>query len=204
MTDTETTDAAVVSFTAMEAGTAADFRMLDVAERSHSAGLGDRILDTLDRLTDSMGGYQVTRLEHSLQSATRARHAGADVDWIVAALVHDIGDELAPLNHSELAAAILRPYVREEVTWVVEHHGVFQSWYYAHHLGADRNGRDAFASHRWAALCRQFCSEWDQNSFDPDFATHALDSFADDVQEVFGRPAHDPEFLAAGPVRLVG
>lgn len=192
----------VVTFTAMVDGTQDDYRLLDGFERTHAASLADRLLDTLDRLTDSLGGYQITRLEHSLQTATRARLAGADVDWVVAALLHDIGDELAPCNHSDFAAAILRPYVREEVAWVVEQHGVFQSWYYAHHLGGDRDGRDAFAEHRWAAICAQFCSEWDQNSFDPHFEIHSLDSFADEVRDVFGRVAHDPSVIAAGPARL--
>lgn len=193
---------AVVGFTAMAEGTAADYRLLDGFERTHAALLADRLLDTLDRLTDSLGGYQITRLEHSLQTATRARLAGADVDWVVAALLHDIGDELAPDNHSEYAAAILRPYVREEVTWVIEQHGVFQSWYYAHHLGRDRDGRDAFAEHRWAGICAQFCAEWDQNSFDPNFPMHSLESFADEVREVFSRAGHAPSVVAAGPARL--
>jgi predicted HD phosphohydrolase len=203
MTNPTTRDTDVVSFTAMEEGTAADYALLDRFEREHALGLGNRILDTLGRLTGSLGGYRITRLEHSLQSATRARLDGADTDWIVAALVHDIGDELAPYNHAEFAAAVLRPYVRAEVTWVVEHHGVFQSWYFAHHLGGDRNRRDAFAEHQWAPLCAEFCARWDQASFDPDHPIDPLDSFADQVREVFSRPAHDPQVIAAGPSRLV-
>ena len=195
-------DTDVVSFTAMEDGTAADYALLDRFERAHAAELGDRILAALARLDDSLGGYRLTRLEHSLQSATRARRDGADIDWIVAALVHDIGDELAPHNHAEYAAAIVRPYVREEVTWVIEQHGVFQSWYFAHHLGGDRNRRDAYADHPWAPLCTEFCARWDQPSFDPDHPTDPLGSFADEVREVFSRSAHDPRFTAAGPARL--
>lgn len=203
MTNPTAPDTGAVSFTAMEDGTAADYALLDRFEREHAAGLGDRILDTLARLTDSLGGYRITRLEHSLQSATRARLDGADIDWVVAALVHDIGDELAPYNHAEFAAAVLRPYVREEVTWVIEQHGVFQSWYFAHHLGGDRNRRDAYADHRWAPLCADFCARWDQSSFDPDHQIDSLDSFADEVREVFSRAAHDPRVTAAGPSRLV-
>jgi predicted HD phosphohydrolase len=198
-----TSETATVSFTSMEHGSAADYALLDGFERQHASQLGDRVLDTLGRLTDSLGGYQVTRLEHSLQTATRARLDGADVDWVVAALVHDIGDELAPYNHSELAAAVVRPYVREEVTWVIQQHGIFQSYYFAHHLGGDRNGRDAFADHEWAPLCADFCARWDQNSFDPGFPIHTLDSFADEVREVFSRAAHDPSVVAAGQARLV-
>jgi len=196
-------DRGVVSFTEMAHGTAADYAVLDRYEREHAAGLADRLLETLDRLTDSLGGYRITRLEHSLQSATRARRAGADIDWVVAALLHDLGDELAPYNHSEFAASVLQPYVRAEVHWVVQHHGVFQSYYFAHHLGGDRNERDRFADHPWAELCKQFCAEWDQNSFDPDFGTDELAAFEDDVRQVFARVAWAPEVVAAGAARLV-
>ena len=103
-------------------------------------------METLDHLAGSLGGYHITRLEHSLQAATRARLDGADVNWVVAALVHDIGDELAPYNHSEYAASILQPYVPAEVHWVVLHHGVFQSYYYAHFLGGDRKARERTAT----------------------------------------------------------
>lgn len=192
----------MVSFTQMADGTRSDYELLDGFERTHARGLADRLLDTLDGLSCSLGGYQITRLEHSLQSATRARLDGADVDWVVAALLHDIGDDLAPYNHSEFAAAVLRPYVRSEVTWTIEQHGVFQSYYYAHHFDQDRHGRDAFAEHRWASLCAQFCESWDQNSFDPGFANHTLDSFVDDVHEVFAREPHDAAVVAPGPASL--
>jgi predicted HD phosphohydrolase len=192
----------IVGFTAMADGTGEDYALLDRYERVHAGGLADRLLDTLDRLTGSLGGYQITRLEHSLQAATRARLSGASVDWLVAALLHDIGDELAPYNHSEFAAAVLQPYVAEEVHWVVLHHGVFQSYYYAHHLGGDRNLRDRYMDHRWAPLCVQLCAEWDQNSFDPDFPIHELASFEDEVRVVFGRAAWDPAVIAVGSERL--
>ena len=193
----------VVSFTSMAEGTADDYALLDRYERVFAAGLGDRVLASLGRLEGSLGGYRISRLEHSLQSATRARLDGADVDWVVAALVHDIGDELAPFNHSEVAAAILQPYVRAEVHWVILHHGVFQSYYFAHHLGGDRDARDRYRGHRWAGLCEEFCARWDQNSFDPDFPIHPLDSFEDQVREVFGRVAWDPSVVTVGSERLV-
>ncbi len=192
-----------VSFTAMAEGTADEYELLDRYERVHAAGLASRVIETLDRLTGSLGGYRITRLEHSLQAATRARLDGADVDWVVAALVHDIGDELAPFNHSEFAAAIVQPYVPAEVHWVVLHHGVFQSYYYAHHLGGDRHGRNRFRDHEWAGLCEEFCARWDQNSFDPDFPIHPLESFTGEVREVFGRVAWEPSVVAAGSGRLV-
>jgi len=192
----------IVSFRAMADGSADDYALLDQYERFYANGLADRIVDSLGHLAGSLGGYQITRLEHSLQAATRARLDGADVNWVVAALVHDIGDELAPYNHSEFAASILQPYVPAEVHWVVLHHGVFQSYYFAHHLGGDRNLRDRYRDHQWAGLCEDFCANWDQNSFDPDFPIHPLESFRDDVREVFGRPAWAPEVVAVGSERL--
>lgn len=201
--DTGPAPSGVVSFTAMADGAAADYALLDAYEQSYAAGLADRVLGHLETLTGSLGGYRISRLEHSLQSATRARRDGADTDWVVAALVHDLGDDLAPHNHSALAAAVLQPYVRAEVHWVVLHHGVFQLFYYAHHLGGDRHERERYRGHRWAPLCEAFCERWDQSSFDPDFPTDDLASFEEQVREVFGRTAWAPEVVAAGPGRLV-
>jgi predicted HD phosphohydrolase len=192
-----------VSFTEMQHGTATDYALLDGFERQHAVGLAGRLLGVVDRLDDSLGGYQISRKEHSLQSATRARRAGADIDWVVAALLHDIGDDLAPYNHAEYAAAVLRPYVREEISWVIEHHGVFQSYYFAHHLGGDRDRREEFRDHPWFDLCVEFCAEWDQNSFDPAGPIDDLASFADDVHTVFARPAWDASIVAAGSAKLV-
>lgn len=192
----------IVSFRRMADGTADDYALLDQYERFYANGLADRLLDGIGHLEGSLGGYLITRLEHSLQAATRARLDGADVNWVVAALLHDIGDELAPYNHSEFAASILQPYVPAEVHWVVLHHGVFQSYYFAHHLGGDRNLRDRYRDHQWAGLCEDFCANWDQNSFDPEFPIHPLESFRDDVREVFSRAAWAPEVVAVGSERL--
>jgi predicted HD phosphohydrolase len=192
----------VVGFTAMADGTAADYELLERYESQYAAALPDRILAQLAGLSDSLGGYRISRLEHSLQSATRARRDGASVDWVVAALVHDIGDDLAPYNHSEYAASVLQPYVAAEVTWVIRHHGVFQSYYYAHFLGGDRHARDQFRDHRWAGLCEEFCHRWDQSSFDPDHPTDPLESFEDDVRTVFTRVAWDPSVIAIGSEQL--
>ncbi len=204
MTTTDPTDdRAVVSFTEMQHGTAEDYALLDRFERQHASGVADRLLGVLERLGDGLAGYQINRLEHSLQTATRARLDGADIDWIVASLLHDVGDELAPYNHAEYAAAIVRPYVREEVAWVIEQHGLFQSYYFAHHLGGDRNRRDEFADHPWFALCADFCARWDQSSFDPTAPIHTLASFVDEVHEVFARQAWDADVTTAGPAVLV-
>jgi predicted HD phosphohydrolase len=186
-----------VSFLQMKDGTREDYLMLDQSERDHAKGLPARVMTTLARLDESLEGYKVSRLEHSLQSATRAEADGADPEMVVAALVHDIGDELAPYNHAEIASGLLRPYVRPEVTWVVEKHGIFQMYYYAHHLGGNRNARDEFKGHEWYGACHRFCESWDQASFDPDYATKPLAYWEPLVRQIFGRKAHDPRYVKA-------
>ncbi len=178
-----------VSFTRMQDGTAADYAGLHTLERAYVAQTPDRIMAALRRLDDGLAGYRVSRYEHSLQSATRAEADGADIEMIVAALVHDLGDELAPDNHSQLAAAIIRPYVREEVTWVVAMHGLFQQHYYGHHVGLDPDAREVYRDHPWFASCERFCQAWDQTSFDPDYPSKPLEHFEPMLREIFGRPA---------------
>ncbi len=191
-----------VSFTAMKDGTREDYEMLEALEQVHRAGVADRLLRELALQADeSLSGYKITRLEHGLQTATRARRAGADTDWVVAALLHDIGDGLAPQNHDKFAAEIMRPFLREEVTWVVEHHGIFQMYYYAHHYGWDRELRAQYADSPYYHSCVDFCERWDQSSFDPDYPMDPLESFADEVHQVFARKAFDPDVVQAGVVK---
>lgn len=191
---TTSTDAhpASVSFTKMADGTRAEYQYLHGLEHQYIVALPDRLMAALRRLGDGLAGYQVSRLEHSLQSATRAEADGADVDMIIGALVHDLGDELAPENHSQIAAAIVRPYVRAEVTWVVEMHGLFQMLYYAEHLDLDPHGRDAYRDHQWFESCANFCARWDQTSFDPQYPSKPLEYFEPMLREVFGRTPFDP------------
>ena len=189
----------VVSFRAMQDGTRDDYLLLDESERLYARGLPDRVLEGLARLDHSLEGYPLSRLGHSLQAATRATRDGADEELVAAALLHDIGDELAPYNHAEFAAAILRPYVRPEVTWIVAQHGLFQNYYYVHHLGGDRNARDRYRDHPWYAACAHFCAQWDQCSFDPDYRSEPLGFFEPLVRRIFGRTPHDPRYVS-GPI----
>jgi predicted HD phosphohydrolase len=177
-----------VSFRQMKYGTAEEYRMLQGLEAAYASALPDRLIAALLRLDDSLQGYLVTRLQHSLQAATRAERDGADEELIAAALLHDIGDDLAPHNHAALAAEILRPYVRPEVTWIVAQHGIFQAYYYAHHYGADRNAREVLRGHAWFNACADFCENWDQSSFDPDYETLPLSHFVPLLRQVFARP----------------
>ncbi len=190
-----------VNFTQMKNGTLEEYELLRQLEKPHLADTADRLLRELAlQEQETLAGYRITRLQHALQSATRAQRDGADIDWVVATLLHDIGDGLAPQNHDRFAAEILRPFVREEVTWVIGNHGLFQSYYYGHHYGWDRNARDRFRDHPCYQACVDFCERWDQSSFDPDYGCEALESFAPMVCEVFARRAFDPKVLQPGIV----
>mgnify|MGYP006234346419 FL=1 len=176
-----------VSFTEMKKGTKDDYLLLDRHEKDYASKTAERILKFMSGLTDTLEGYKVSRLEHSLQSATRALKAGESEEMIVATLLHDIGDELAPMNHSEYAAAILKPYVSERTHWIVEKHGEFQMYYYAHHLGGDKNKRDKYKGHKYYQATIDFCEKYDQNSFDPNYKSLPLDFFKPMVKKIFSR-----------------
>ena len=177
-----------VSWTKMEDGTKEDWDFLCEKEEAFNADLVDRILTQLKSLDVDWGGYRVTRYEHSLQSATLAYRDGAEEEMVVAALLHDIGDIIAPYNHSELAAAMLKPYVSERTHWIVKHHGLFQGYYYNHFLGGDRNARDRFRDHPHYAATVHFCANYDQNAFDPEYDTLTLDFFEPMVRRIFRQP----------------
>jgi predicted HD phosphohydrolase len=180
-----------VKFTQMKDGDAEDYAFLTRHEVEYTKGTADRLLAALVDLDKSLSGYKITRLGHSVQSATRAWRDGADIDWVVGALLHDIGDIYAPYNHDEYAATILKPFVREQVSWCVQAHGDFQLVYYATHVGADPNKRERWRGSPYFDDCAAFCERWDQASFDPDYASEPLDFFADMTREVFARTPYD-------------
>jgi predicted HD phosphohydrolase len=194
-----------VSFTQMKTGTKEDYELLLELEKPYLALTADRVLDELRRQDlATLEGYRITRLTHGLQAATRAEADGADTDWVAAALLHDIGDGLAPQNHDRFSAEVIRPFVRWEVSWVVEHHGIFQMLYYAHHYDWDRNARDRFRDHPCFDTCAAFCERWDQSSFDPDYVTRPLAYFEPLVRQVFARKAWDPAIIKEGVVTGIG
>jgi predicted HD phosphohydrolase len=176
-----------VSFTEMKNGTKEDYLLLEKHEKKYIEATADRLIKFMSDLTTTLEGYKINRLEHSLQTATRALNDKANDEMIVAALLHDIGDELAPLNHSEYAAAVLKPYVSEKTHWVVEKHGEFQMYYYAHHLGGNKNQRDKYKGHKYYQDTINFCENWDQKSFDPNFKSLSLKEFDPFVKKIFSR-----------------
>ena len=176
-----------VKFKQMKDGTKEEYLLLERYEKKFIEGTADRLINFMSNLSNTLDGYQITRLEHSLQTATRALNDKADDEMIVAALLHDIGDELAPLNHSEYAAAVLKPYVSEKTHWIVEKHGVFQLYYYAHHLGHDKNEREKYKGHKYYEDTIKFCENWDQKSFDPNFKSLTIKDFEPYVKKIFNR-----------------
>lgn len=176
-----------VKFNQMEHGDKEDYDLLAKFEDSFVEGTAERLIRVLKSLDSSLGGYKISRLEHSLQTASRALRDNANEEMIVAALLHDIGDEIAPLNHSELSASVLKPFVSEKTRWIVEKHGLFQAYYYNHHYGKDRNLREEFIGHEFYEDTINFCHKWDQASFDPYYDTIPLNDFIPMVGRIFSR-----------------
>jgi predicted HD phosphohydrolase len=174
-------------FTQMKDGTKEDYLLLEKHEKKYIEGTANRLIKFMGGLNSTLEGYQITRLEHSLQTATRALNDKADDEMVVAALLHDIGDEFAPLNHSEYAAAVLKPYVSEKTHWIIEKHGEFQMYYYAHHFGSDRNQREKYKDHKYYQDTVDFCENWDQKSFDPNYKSLPLKEFEPLVRKIFSR-----------------
>lgn len=175
-------------FTAMTEGTFEDWAAIGRAAQAHRGEHVDRIVAHLGLLKGDHGGFAVDRLEHSLQTATRAHRAGRDEEYVVCALMHDIGDILLPANHAELGATILEPYVSEENHWILKHHGIFQGYYFFHHIGLDRDMREQYRGHPAFEACAQFCHLYDQNSFEPGYDTMPLEAFVPMMRRVMETP----------------
>jgi predicted HD phosphohydrolase len=189
------------TFTAMRDATREAYQLIGRHSLEFFQGLPDRVLTHLSLLAGDTGGYAVDRLTHSLQTATRAQRDDRDDEYVVCALIHDIGDTLAAANHADLAATILAPFVSEKNHWIVKQHAVFQGYYFFHHLGLDRDMRDRFRDHEWFRDCAEFCEKYDQNSFDPEYDTLPLEAFEPAVRRVFAAPRRSiylPEPAAVG------
>ena len=167
MTDIE--NAPRATFTSFADSTKEDWELIMSQRSELEAALPGRILEQLELLRNDYGGFPVDRLEHSVQTATRAERDGRNDEYIVCALLHDVGDVLTPYNHPDVAAAILKPFVSPANHWMVKNHGVFQGYYFWHHLGGDRNARDAFNGNEHYGYCEEFCAEYDSPAFDPSY-----------------------------------
>jgi predicted HD phosphohydrolase len=175
-------------FRNFEEGTQEDWSIIGHHFMQFAGGLADRVLTHLKLLDGDYGGFPIDRLQHSLQTATRAHRDGRPESYVVMALLHDIGDTLASFNHPDVAAAIVKPFVSEEEHWICEKHGAFQGYYFFHFIGQNRNARDAYAGHKYYDACHEFCEKYDQAAFDPEYDTLPLDFFEPMVRRVLSRP----------------
>jgi predicted HD phosphohydrolase len=193
----ETTERA--AFSAMTEGTAADWQIIGKSFYPFAQHLPDRLMAHLRELRGDFGGFSVDRFEHSLQTATRAHQAGRDEEYVVCALLHDMGDLLGTYNHAEIAAAVLKPFVSEENHWMLDHHGIFQGYYFFHYIGLDRNMRDRFRDHPSYGYTLEFCEKYDQSSFDPNFASMPLEAFEPMLRRVLAAPKRSIYLAEARP-----
>src|SRR3990170_8284508 len=182
------TDTAQATFTRMDEGTAEDWQVIAGHFVPYAGQLADRVLTHLELLDGDYGGFPIDRLQHSLQTATRAHQGGESEDYVVMALIHDIGDTLGTYNHPDIAAAILKPFVDEKLHWMCQNHGIFQGYYFFHHLGMDRDMREAFRGHEHFEDTARFCELYDQSAFDPAYESAPLEFFEPMVRRLFARP----------------
>lgn len=174
-------------FTRFDESEQADWQIIDEHFQSYRSGVTDRVLQHLLRLKGDTHGYQVDRYTHCLQTATRALRDGADEETVVCALLHDIGDDLAPDNHADIAADILEPFIDPLNVWMIRHHELFQGYHYRHFYGLDRHARDDYSEHPAYERTVHFCDHWDQASFDPEYDTLPLEYFRPLVERVFAK-----------------
>ena len=188
MADGEMMTAPRARFHAMTEGTQEDWMAIVQAAAPHRNELPDRILAHMNLLKGDDGGYAVDRMEHSLQTATRAHRDGRDEEYVVCALIHDIGDTLGPANHAEVGAVILKPYISERNYFMMDKHGIFQGYYFFHHLGLDRDMREQFRGHPDFEYTAQFCHLYDQNAFDPAYESMPMEAFEPMLRRVLASP----------------
>ncbi|KJK15614.1 HD domain-containing protein [Pseudomonas sp. 2(2015)] len=175
-------------FNHMQDGTEQDWAIIAEDFRAYASQLADRILAHLHLLDGDFGGFPIDRLSHSLQTASRAWRDGRDEEYVVCALLHDIGDTLGSYNHPDIAAAILKPFISPENLWMVEKHGVFQGYYFFHHLGMDRHLREQFQDHPQYQQTIEFCARYDAAAFDPGYDSLPLSFFEPMLQRLFAKP----------------
>jgi predicted HD phosphohydrolase len=176
------------SFRRMDESTAEEWAVIGAETFSRQERVGDRVLGMLESLAEISDGFAVDQLTHCLQTATRAERAGADDEVVIASLCHDIGKAVSVPNHPRIAAEILRPYVRDDVYWMVLVHQDFQGRHYYHHFGGDPDARDQYEGHAAYELAERFADEWDQTAFDPDYDTLPLEHFEPRLRELFRHP----------------
>ena len=176
------------TFLRMQDSTQADWQLIGGEFMQFASQLPARVIQHLQILQGDYGGFPVDRYTHSLQTATRALRDGRDDEYVVCALLHDIGDTLGSFNHPDIAAAILKPFVSDENHWMVQHHGIFQGHYFFHHIGLDRDLRDNFRAHPCYERTAEFCELYDNPAFDPKAETLPIEEFEPMLRRLMAQP----------------
>ncbi len=176
------------TFTRMDESTAEQWAVIGRETFEHQGRVAERILEMLRSLAEITDGFAVDQLTHSLQTATRAERAGADEEIVFASLLHDVGKAVSVPNHPEIAAAIIKPYVRDEVYTMIRAHQDFQGRHYYHHFGGNPDAREQYRGAEWFDLAARFADEWDQTAFDPAYESFSLEHFTPLVRAQFARP----------------
>ena len=172
-----TISAGRATFRAFEESTAEDWEFISAQRDVGQSRVPAYVLEQLRHLQSDHGGFPVDRLEHSLQTATRAERDGRDEEYVLCALLHDLGDILSPFNHPAIGAAVLKPFVSEANHWMVEHHGIFQGYYFWHYIGLDKNAREEYRDSPYFTYTEEFCAKYDQTAFDADYKSEPLEHF---------------------------
>lgn len=175
------------NFSSFSESTKEDWDLIMEQRKELETSLPERVFEQLEQLRNDYGGFPVDRLEHSLQTATRAERDGRDDEYVLCSLLHDIGDLLTPYNHPDVAAAVLKPFVSKANHWMVKNHDTFQGYYFWHHLGGNRNARDAFINNEHYGYCEEFCAEYDGPAFDPSYDSNSLDYYKSLISDFFSR-----------------
>lgn len=202
MLDVNQTSEGRAQFHQMVEGTADDYAKISESFGQFSKTLPDRVMAHLKLLQGDFGGFAIDRFEHSLQTATRAHKDGMDEEYVVCALLHDIGDLLGSFNHPDIAAAMLRPFVSEANHFMIEQHGIFQGYYFFHHIGLDRDMREQWRGHDHFEYTAQFCHLYDQSSFDPNYESMPLEAFEPMLRRVMARPKNSIYMRKDGSIPL--
>ena len=185
----------VPTFTKFSESTKQDWDNITELYKRTQGDVANQVLQQLQKLDSELDGYPVTRLEHSLQTATRAERDGKSMEYVMCALLHDIGDSLAPDNHEAIAAAIIKPFVSEAHHWMVAHHGIFQGYYFWQHIGLDKDARDKFRDNQYFDYTAEFCAKYDQVAFDADYKSEPLEHFEPLIRQFFAPRERDGELI---------
>ena len=176
------------TFTRMDRSTQEDWALIVPEAMKMAQSLPDRVLRHLELLDGDCGGFPVDRLTHCLQTATLALQDDRDEEYVVCALLHDIGDTLGSFNHPDIAAAILKPFVSDENLWMVQNHGIFQGYNFFHHIGLNRDMRDMFSGHPSYDRTAEFVARYDNPAFDPAAQALPLSHFEPMVRRLMATP----------------